>query len=103
MFDKRYQQVDRTFFTVKNFSNHVEAASRIISNINTKVPSFVRRYEGTFEGNNKQVRVPPYIRPLLLINIIFGNYLLVNDEILYGVRARLVWDEATHYSILFIV
>ena len=29
MFDKRYQ-VDRTFFTVKIFSNHVEAASRII-------------------------------------------------------------------------
>jgi hypothetical protein len=28
MFDKRYQ-VDRTFFTVKNFSIHVEAASRI--------------------------------------------------------------------------
>ena len=28
MFDKRYQ-VDRTFFTVKNFPNHVEAASRI--------------------------------------------------------------------------
>jgi len=27
MFDKRYQ-VDRTFFTVKIFSNHVEAASR---------------------------------------------------------------------------
>jgi len=29
LFDKRYQ-VDRTFFTVKIFSNHVEAASRII-------------------------------------------------------------------------
>ena len=28
MFDKRYQ-VDRTFFTIKNFPNPVEAASRI--------------------------------------------------------------------------
>jgi len=59
MFDKRYQ-VDRTFFTVKNFPNHVEAASRI------RYLLFMHAcMDGYLAHNNNNTFRIPYLR--------FGN------------------------------